>query len=39
MDKVKFAEDNLLKQTISEADHFISNFLKAVFHIFYLLHS
>ena len=34
MDQVKFVEDNLLK-----ADHIPSNFLKTVFHKFYLVYS
>ena len=29
----------LLKQTIHEADHIPSNFIKAVFHKIYLVHS
>ena len=37
MDQVKFVEDNLYM--VSEVDDIISNFLRIVFHKFYLVHS
>ena len=42
MDQVKFVEDNLQKiwsDMSPWADHITSNFLKAVFHKFYLVYS
>ena len=43
MDQVKFVEDTAFKKLepiwSAEADHITSNFLKAVFHKFYLVHS
>ena len=38
MNQVKFVE-NSLQKNLSEADHINSNFLKAVLHKFYLVHS
>ena len=38
MDQVKFVEEGLSK-ILKPADHITSNFLKAVFHKFYLVHS
>ena len=41
MDQVKFVEDSLQKisSDMAWADHITSDFLKAVFHKFYLVHS